>query len=268
MTQDHTPFSARTLSGALQQLRKLPLLLQLNRSNIASYQIEGAATADGRGPSIWDTFCALPGKIADGTDGSVACDSYHHTADDIALLKKTGAKNYRFSIAWPRVIPLGGRNDPINPAGIAYYQKFVDDLLAEGIEPMVTLFHWDLPDNLHKRYLGLLNREEFVKDYAHYARVMFEALPKVKRWITFNEPWCSSVLGYSTGTFAPGRTSNRSMSKEGDSSTECWQVGHNLLVAHGTAVKIYREEFKPHRGGEIGITLNGSLVLPPFISLI
>ncbi|KAK6605520.1 glycosyl hydrolase family 1 [Botrytis cinerea] len=228
----------------------------------ASYQIEGAPEEDGRGPSIWDTFCKIPGKIADGSSGDVACDSYHRVSEDIALLKLTGAKAYRFSISWSRIIPLGGRNDPVNEKGIAYYAKLVDDLLKEGITPFVTLFHWDLPDNLDKRYGGLLNKEEFVKDYAHYARVLFKAYPKVKNWITFNEPWCSSILGYSTGLFAPGHTSDRSKSAVGDSSREPWTVGHNILIAHGAAVKIYREEFKAKDGGQIGITLNGDGVYP------
>jgi len=228
----------------------------------ASYQIEGGPTADGRGPSIWDTFCKISGKIADGSSGDVACDSYNRTAEDIALLKLTGAKAYRFSISWSRIIPIGGRNDPINPAGIAFYKKFVDDLLAEGIVPFVTLFHWDLPDGLDKRYGGLMNKAEFVADFAHYARVIFEALPKVKNWITFNEPWCSSILGYNTGLFAPGHTSDRTKSDVGDSSRECWIVGHNFLIAHGAAVKIYREEFKSKDGGQIGITLNGDATYP------
>jgi beta-glucosidase len=137
--------------------------------------------------------------------------------------------------------------------------KFVDDLRAADIEPLITLFHWDLPDNLHKRYGGMLNKDEFVKDYENYARVCFEAFgSKVKFWITFNEPWCSSILGYSTGLFAPGRTSDRSKSEEGDSSTEPWTVGHSLLIAHGAAVKAYRDDFKEKDGGQIGITLNGT----------
>ncbi|EHL01159.1 putative Beta-glucosidase 1A [Glarea lozoyensis 74030] len=158
-----------------------------------SYQIEGAPEEDGRGPSIWDKFCKIPGKIAGASSGDVACDTYHRTGEDIALLKETGAKAYRFSISWSRVIPLGGRNDPINQAGLDFYVKFVDDLLAEGIIPMVTLFHWDLPNELDERYGGLLNKEEFVADYANYARVLFKAMPKVKHWITFNEPWCDGV---------------------------------------------------------------------------
>lgn len=157
-----------------------------------------------------------------------------------------------------RIIPLGGRNDPINQKGLNFYLKFVDDLHGAGITPLVTLFHWDLPDALHQRYGGMLNKEEFVADFTNYARVVFDALgPKVKHWITFNEPWCSAVLGYNTGVFAPGRTSDQTKSPEGDSSRECWIVGHNILVAHGAAVKVYREEFRERNGGEVGITLNG-----------
>ncbi|KAI9842068.1 MAG: hypothetical protein M1837_007493 [Sclerophora amabilis] len=229
----------------------------------ASYQIEGAPTADGRGPSIWDPFCKIPGKIADGSSGDVACDSYHRSAEDIALLKKLGAKAYRFSISWSRVIPLGGREDPVNQKGLEYYVKLVDDLIASDIIPMVTILHWDVPDALDKRYGGLLNKDEFVQDYANYARVLYQTFgSKVKHWITFNEPWCSSILGYNTGLFAPGRTSDRSKSDKGDSSTEPWIAGHTLLVAHGAAVKVYRDEFKVKDGGEIGITLNGDWTEP------
>ncbi|KAL1624077.1 hypothetical protein SLS54_004006 [Diplodia seriata] len=229
----------------------------------ASYQIEGAPEEDGRGPSIWDTFCRKPGKIADGSSGDVACDSYHRTAEDIALLKQCRTKSYRFSLSWSRVIPLGGRNDPINEKGLQFYVKLADDLIAAGIEPLVTLYHWDLPDELDKRYGGLLNKEEFVADYTNYARVVFKAFgSRVKYWITFNEPWCSSILGYSTGLFAPGRTSDRSKNPVGDSSREPWTVGHNLLIAHASAVKVYREEFKAKDGGQIGITLNGDYMYP------
>jgi len=229
----------------------------------ASYQIEGAPAEDGRGESIWDTFCRIPGKIAGGENGDIACDSYHRTDEDIALLKELGAKSYRFSLSWSRIIPLGGRNDPINQKGIDHYVKFAKDLRAAGIEPMVTLFHWDLPEGLDKRYGGLLNKEEFVKDFENYARVCFKAFGSlVKLWITFNEPWCSSILGFGTGLFAPGRTSDRSKSEVGDSSREPWIVGHNLLLAHGAAVKAYRDDFKKQDGGQIGITLNGDWTEP------
>ncbi|KAF2813158.1 beta-glucosidase [Mytilinidion resinicola] len=229
----------------------------------ASYQIEGAPHEDGREDSIWDVFCRIPGKIADASSGDVACDSYHRTHEDIALLRECRAKAYRFSLSWSRIIPLGGRNDPVNEKGLQYYVQLVDDLHAAGIEPMITLFHWDLPAELDKRYGGLLNKEEFVKDYENYARVVFKAMgSKVKYWITYNEPWCSSILGYSTGLFAPGHTSDRTKSAIGDSSREPWIVGHNLLIAHGAAVKAYRDDFREKDGGQIGITLNGDWVEP------
>lgn len=188
----------------------------------------------------------------------MACDSYHQYKQDVKLLKDMGARAYRFSISWSRVIPLGGRKDPVNQKGLQYYINLVDELLANCIEPMVTLFHWDLPEALDQRYGGLLNTEEFVADFEQYSRTIFKALgEKVKYWVTFNEPWCSSILGYNVGAFAPGRTSDRSKSAVGDSSTEPWLVGHNLLIAHGAAVKVYRKEFKPSQKGQIGITLNG-----------
>ncbi|RMY97254.1 hypothetical protein D0864_04864, partial [Hortaea werneckii] len=229
----------------------------------ASYQIEGAPHEDGRGDSIWDTFCKIPGKIADGTSGDVACDSYHRYKEDVALLKQLGAKAYRFSISWSRVIPLGGRKDPINEAGLQYYVNLVDELVANGIVPMITLFHWDLPQALYDRYGGFLNKEEYVQDYVNFARVMFGALgSKVKYWITYNEPWCSTILGYSIGQFAPGHTNDRTKSAVGNSAVEPWLAGHNILVSHGAAVKVYREEFKQKDGGQIGITLNGDWVEP------
>jgi beta-glucosidase len=235
-------------------------LLQYKLIDYCSYQIEGGAYDDGRGESIWDSFCRLPGKIADGSSGEVACDSYHKTAEDISLLKSLGARTYRFSLSWSRIIPLGGRNDPVNEKGLQHYVKFAQDLKAAGIEPFVTLYHWDLPDNLEKRYGGLLNKDEFVQDFTNYAKVVFEAMGEsVKYWITFNEPWCICIHGYGNGQFAPGRTSDRSKSAVGDSSREPWIVGHNILVAHGSAVKLFREQYKPKYGGQIAITLNCKL---------
>lgn len=192
----------------------------------------------------------------------MACDSYRRTREDIELLKSTGANTYRFSLSWSRIIPLGGRDDPVNEKGLEHYVRFVDDLRAAGIEPLVTLLHWDLPNGLHERYGGYLNKEEFAQDFANYARVVFEAFgSKVKYWITFNEPWCSSILGFNVGCHAPGRTSDRTKSAVGDGSTEPWIVGHSLLIAHGTAVKVYRDEFQEKDGGKIAITLNGTSVM-------
>ncbi|KYK60055.1 beta-glucosidase [Drechmeria coniospora] len=228
----------------------------------AAYQIEGAVDQHGRGPSIWDSFCKTPGKIADGSSGDVACDSYNRTAEDVALLASLGATAYRFSLSWTRIIPKGGRGDAVNQVGLDHYVRFVDDLLAAGITPFVTLSHWDIPDELHRRYGGLLDRTEFPLDFEHFARLVFRALPRVRHWLTFNEPWCSSVLGFSLGQFAPGRTSDRTKSPVGDGATEPWIVAHNLLVAHGRAVKVFRDEFQPANGGEIGIVLNGDAVFP------
>ncbi|TDL27833.1 glycoside hydrolase family 1 protein [Rickenella mellea] len=229
----------------------------------ASFQIEGAVNEDGRGKSIWDDFSRIPGKTLDGRNGDVATDSYNRWKEDLALLREYGIKAYRFSIAWSRIIPVGGRNDPINPKGIEFYSKFIDGLLEAGITPFVTLYHWDLPQGLHDRYGGWLNKEEIVQDYAHYARVCFQAFgDRVKHWLTLNEPWCTAILGYGRGVFAPGRSSDRNRSPEGDSSTEPWIVGHSLILAHAHAVKIYREEFKPTQGGQIGITLNGDWAIP------
>ncbi|CAE6416073.1 unnamed protein product [Rhizoctonia solani] len=222
----------------------------------AAYQIEGGRT-DGKGDSIWDTFVHKEGKITNGETGDIACDSYTHYKEDVVLLKQFGATTYRFSISWSRVIPLGGRNDPVNEAGIKYYNSLIDELVKEGIAPMVTLYHWDLPQALEDRYDGWLNKEEISLDFERYARVCFERFgDRVKHWITLNEPWCAASWGYATGWMAPGRTSDRKKNPVGDTKTEPWIVGHSLLVAHAKAVKLYRGEFKSSQKGQIGITLN------------
>ncbi len=220
----------------------------------SSYQTEGAAEQDGRGPSIWDAFCDIPGKISDGSSGAVACDAYNRTTDDIALLKSLGATAYRFSLSWSRIIPLGGRGDPVSDIGLNHYVKLVDDLFDAGITPFVTLYHWDLPLELERRYGGLLCKQEFPLDFERYARVVFKALPKVKHWATFNEPWVSCILGYNLGSVAPGRTSA--------ASTQPWIAGHNILIAHGRAAKLYREAFKVQDSGEIGIVIGGDATYP------
>lgn len=222
------------------------------------YQIEGSYHQDGRQDSIWDVFCNRTGTIADGSNGNVACDSYNQFDKDITLLKSLGAKAYRLSISWSRVIPLGCRNSPVNKPGLDYYIKLVESLQEAGIEPIVTLYHWDLPEVLDQRYGGLLGKEDFIQDFLNYANVMFDALgTKVKYWITFNEPWCSAILGYHAGIHAPGRSSDRTKSPKGDGTREPWIVGHNLLLAHANAVKLYREEYAARCGGMIAITLNG-----------
>ncbi|KAF8478828.1 glycoside hydrolase family 1 protein [Gautieria morchelliformis] len=229
----------------------------------ASFQIEGSTDVDGRGPSIWDAFSREPGRILDGGNGDVATDSYRLWRKDVQLMKEYGIKAYRFSISWSRVIPLGGRDDPINELGIRFYSSLIDELLANGIKPFVTLYHWDLPQGLHDRYGGWLNKDEIVKDYVNFAKLCFERFgDRVKHWLTVNEPWCVAVLGYARGVYAPGRSSDRSRSAEGDSSREPWIVAHNLLLSHAHAVKVYREQFKPSQNGLIGITLNGDWAIP------
>ncbi|KZT08082.1 glycoside hydrolase family 1 protein [Laetiporus sulphureus 93-53] len=229
----------------------------------ASFQIEGSTDVDGRGKSIWDDFARTPGKTLDGKNGDLATDSYRLWKEDLDLLVSYGVKAYRFSISWSRIIPLGGRKDPVNEKGIQFYSNLIDALLAKGIVPFVTLHHWDLPQELHDRYGGWLNKGEVVQDYVNYAKICFQRFgDRVKYWLTFNEPWCIAVHGYGRGVFAPGRSSDRTRSAEGDSSREPWIVGHNLLLAHAHAVKLYREDFKPSQGGQIGITLNGDWTLP------
>ncbi|KAF8876839.1 beta-glucosidase 1B [Infundibulicybe gibba] len=229
----------------------------------AAFQIEGSTNVDGRGKSIWDDFSKIPGKTLDGRDGDVATDSYRLWKTDVALLAEYGVKAYRFSISWSRIIPMGGRNDPVNPKGVKFYSDLIDSLLANGITPFVTLYHWDLPQCLHDRYGGWLNKDEITKDYTNYARICFEAFgDRVKHWLTLNEPWCVSILGYGRGVFAPGRSSDRERSPEGDSATEPWIVGHNLIISHANVVKLYRDKFKPIQKGQIGITLNGDWQMP------
>jgi beta-glucosidase len=247
------PFSRSPSSSAQQQ------------ADGASYQIEGAAHEDGRADSIWDTFAREPGRIADAASGDVACDSYRRRGEDVALLRSLGARAYRFSVSWPRVVPLGGRADPVNAAGLEYYVGLVGTLRRAGVEPVATLYHWDLPAELERRYGGLRCKDEFAADFERYARVVFAALgPWVRWWITFNEPWCSAILGYHSGTHAPGRCSDPNVSPAGgDSAVEPWVAGHSILVAHGRAVRAFREEFKPKFGGQIAITLNGTSSAPP-----
>lgn len=160
----------------------------------AAYQIEGAVAEGGRGKSIWDTFCHLEPSRTKNASGDVACDHYHRFEEDFDLLGKYGAGAYRFSIAWSRIIPLGGRDDPVNEEGIEFYNRLIDSLLRRGITPWVTLYHWDLPQTLHDRYGGWLNVEEVQKDFERYARVCYERFgDRVQKWITINEPWIQAV---------------------------------------------------------------------------
>jgi beta-glucosidase len=188
----------------------------------ASYQIEGAIDADGRLPSIWDTFCAQPGKVLNGDTGAVACDHYHRWEADVDLIADLGVDAYRLSIAWPRVMLADGRP---NPKGLDFYKRVLDRLAARGIKSMVTLYHWDLPQHLEDRG-GWLNRDTAYR-FADYADLVSRELKgRVSAWATLNEPWCSAFLGYGNGHHAPGLANSRCAT----------QAMHHLLLAHGLAL--------------------------------
>ncbi len=211
----------------------------------SSYQIEGAASEGGRGPSIWDVFCATPGKVENGESGDVACDHYHRYEEDVKLMAEMGVRAYRFSISWSRIFSDGTASS-FNQAGIDFYSRLIDCCLSNGIEPWVTLYHWDLPQNLQESIGGWLS-EDISDLFAQYADVCFQHFgDRVTHWITVNEAWVVSILGHGQGVFAPGHVSN----------SEPYKVAHNLLLAHGKAVRVYREKYQTEQGGVIGITNN------------
>jgi beta-glucosidase len=193
----------------------------------SAFQIEGATTEGGRGESIWDRFCATPGKVRTGDTGAVACDHYHRMPEDVALMKSLGVAAYRFSIAWPRVQPTGA--GAFNPVGLAFYERLVDELLAAGIQPHATLYHWDLPQALQDGG-GWLTRSTAGR-FADYAEHLGQRLgDRLATLATHNEPWCSMVLGHATGQFAPGL-------RDPDAAVV---AGHHLLLSHGLALQAMR----------------------------
>jgi beta-glucosidase len=213
----------------------------------ASYQIEGAHDADGKGESIWDRFAHTPGKITDGSTGDVACDHYHLYHTDVDLMRRLGLQAYRFSVSWPRVYPTG--QGQVNPAGIDFYDRLVDALLAAGIDPYVTLYHWDLPQTLQDQG-GWANRDT-IGYFRDYAETVGRRLgDRVKNWITHNEPWVVAFLGNYDGVHAPGL----------QDLALAMQVAHNVLVSHGEAVRALRATGGPDR--KVGITLNLSPMYP------
>ncbi|MFI6320043.1 GH1 family beta-glucosidase [Nonomuraea sp. NPDC050556] len=212
----------------------------------AAYQIEGAVREDGRGTSIWDTFSATPGKVANGDTGEIACDHYHRYRDDVALMRELGLRAYRFSVAWPRIQPDG--SGPINPAGLSFYDKLVDELLNAEISPYVTLYHWDLPQALEDRG-GWTDRDTAYR-FADYARAVHDRLgDRVEHWTTLNEPWISAYLGYGNGVHAPGRKD----------PAEAVRAAHHLLLGHGLATRALREA----GAQEIMLVVSAAPVLTP-----
>jgi beta-glucosidase len=212
----------------------------------SAYQIEGAVAAGGRGASIWDTFSHEPGRILHGDTGDIAADHYHRLDDDLDLLERLGIQAYRFSIAWPRVQPRG--TGPLNERGLDFYRRVLDGLARRGIEPMVTLYHWDLPQALEDDG-GWLNRDTAAR-FAEYASSMVEPFGGLaRRWITLNEPWCSAFLGYYEGRFAPGH-------RDYD---EAYAAVHHLLLAHGLGVAAIRAASSD---AEVAITCNLAEIVP------
>ncbi|XP_043816954.1 beta-glucosidase 13 isoform X1 [Manihot esculenta] len=226
----------------------------------SAYQYEGAASEDGKGPSIWDTFTRrYPGAIKDNSSGKIADDSYHRYKEDVALMKGLGFDAYRFSISWPRILPFGHVSGGINQKGIDYYNNLINELLSNGIKPFVTLFHWDVPQALEDEYDSFLS-PKIVKDFRDYAELCFSKFgDRVKHWITLNEP-----LSYAGTVYVVGRCS-KSFSTNcsgGDSSTDPYTVGHYQLLAHAAAVEVYRKKFQKSQKGQIGITLNAGWFVP------
>ncbi|MFG3691099.1 GH1 family beta-glucosidase [Micromonospora sp. NPDC047740] len=212
----------------------------------AAYQIEGAAAEGGRTPSIWDTFSHTEGRTVAGHTGDVACDHYHRMPADVRLMADLGLKSYRFSISWPRVQPGGA--GPANQAGLDFYRRLVDELLAHGIEPWLTLYHWDLPQPLEDA--GGWPARDTAGRFADYTRLVADALgDRVRYFTTLNEPWCSAFLGYGSGVHAPGRSDG----------ADAVRAGHHLMLGHGLAVQVVRAA-RPE--AQLGITLNLYPVTP------
>jgi beta-glucosidase len=207
----------------------------------SAYQIEGATTEGGRGESIWDRYCRLPGRVANGETGDVACDHYHRYVEDLDLMASIGVRLYRFSIAWPRLIP-DGKGKP-NPAGIDFYRRLCEGLRERGIAPMATLYHWDLPQAIQDEG-GWAARDTAFR-FAEYADTAFEALGEVvDSWVTQNEPWVTAFEGHGYGTKAPGHQNWPS----------ALAVAHHVLLSHGLAVRAFRA--RNGSDGSIGIALN------------
>jgi beta-glucosidase len=205
----------------------------------SSYQIEGAWDEDGKGESIWDRFTHTPGNILDGSNGDVACDHYHRWREDVALMKELGLQAYRFSISWPRILPDG--RGKVNQAGLDFYSRLVDGLLEAGIEPFPTLYHWDLPQALQDE--GGWAARSTAEAFVEYADVVSRRLgDRVKHWITHNEPWTTTIMGYQNGAHAPGLKDYHT----------ALRASHHLLLSHGWAVPVLRRNSP---GAEVGITL-------------
>lgn len=220
-------------------------------ASTSAFQVEGAFHADGKGPSIWNAFQDVSGSIQDGYKANIACNSYYQYKDDRKLLQNMGCKSYRFSIAWTRILPNG--KGPVNQKGIDHYNKVIDDLIKHNITPLVTLYHWDLPLALQKEYNGwLCENKEIAIDFANYADICFKYFgDRVKYWATINEPQTTSIDAYEYNYFAPANGNSEGLSPFGIE----YLAGHNQLLAHAYAVKVFREKYL-YQNGKIGLVCN------------
>ncbi|KAI4346203.1 hypothetical protein L6164_013275 [Bauhinia variegata] len=273
------PAGARTVDLAIDtNVARIPytddVILPLKRSDFpegfafgtstSAYQIEGGT--DSRGKSAWDYFThTYPDKIVKGQSGDTACDSCRLYMDDIRLMKEMNADSYRFSISWSRILPTGKKSGGISQEGIDYYNDVIDGLLANNITPYVTLLHVDRPHSLEEEYKGFLS-SKMIDDFKDLADICFEKFgDRVKHWMTLNEPRVYAAFGYSNGLMAPGRCSSWQQDYgciAGDSGTEPYTVGHNLLLAHAAVVDLYRNNYQAKQDGKIGIAFDSTWFVP------
>ncbi|XP_025824240.1 beta-glucosidase 16-like isoform X2 [Panicum hallii] len=221
----------------------------------SSYQIEGAYLEDNKGPSNWDVFTHIQGKIVDGSNGDVAVDHYHRYLVDTEMMHSLGLDSYRFSLSWSRILPKG-RFGGVNPAGIKFYNNLINSLLQKGIQPFVTINHFDVPRELEERYGSWLS-PEMQEDFTYFADLCFKMFgDRVKHWTTFNEPNLMVKLGYFSGKYPPNHCSKPfGKCASGNSSTEPYIAAHNIILAHAKTVNIYRKNYQAKQGGSVGITI-------------
>ncbi|XP_058094673.1 beta-glucosidase 18-like [Magnolia sinica] len=225
-------------------------------TSTSSYQIEGAYLEDNKSLSNWDVFTHTPGKIKDGSNADVADDHYHRYMEDIELMHSLGVNSYRFSISWSRILPRG-RFGEINKAGIEFYNKLIDALILKGIQPFVTLNHYDIPQQLEDRYGAWLS-SQIQEDFGYFAEVCFKSFgDRVKYWTTFNEPNVLVKSGYLTGKYPPSRCSKpQGNCTAGESAIEPYIAAHNVILSHATATDIYKRKYQAKQGGSIGIVMS------------
>ncbi|CAN0852386.1 Beta-glucosidase 46 [Linum grandiflorum] len=233
----------------------------------SSYQFEGAYLSDGKGLNNWDVFTHASGNIADGSTGDIAVDHYNRYLEDLDLMSELGVNSYRFSISWARILPKG-RFGEVNQHGIDHYNLLINELLHRGMQPFVTLTHYDIPQELEDRYSGWLS-PDIQEDFKYYAGVCFRSFgDRVKHWATFNEPNVAAIRSYRSGVFPPARCSGTfGNCSNGDSEIEPFVAAHNMILSHAAAVSLYRTKYQKDQGGIIGLVVNALWYEPLTYSL-